>query len=114
MIRDFNRYDVIKSSDVVEALSYKELILLEGLLNKISRGRIKLGKDPLECVVVESDWPEYEKVWKMIEDRVDDRWTFEKVKRKFQEDSVGGFFLRLGAIAVGFTAAWVVGGVFFH
>lgn len=23
-----------------------------------------------ECVVVESDWPEYEQVWKMIEDRV--------------------------------------------
>jgi len=23
-----------------------------------------------DCVVVESDWPEYEKVWKMIEDRV--------------------------------------------
>lgn len=24
----------------------------------------------VEGVVVESDWPEYEKVWKMIEDRV--------------------------------------------
>lgn len=24
----------------------------------------------VECVIVESDWPEYETVWKMIEDRV--------------------------------------------
>lgn len=23
----------------------------------------------VDCVVVESDWPEYETVWKMIEDR---------------------------------------------
>lgn len=26
--------------------------------------------DTVECVVVESDWPEYEDVWKMLEDRV--------------------------------------------
>lgn len=26
--------------------------------------------DTVECVVVESDWPEYETVWRMIEDRV--------------------------------------------
>lgn len=24
----------------------------------------------LECAVIENDWPEYELVWKMIEDRV--------------------------------------------
>lgn len=24
----------------------------------------------IDCVVVESDWPEYEKVWSMIEQRV--------------------------------------------
>jgi hypothetical protein len=28
------------------------------------------GKAMVECVVVESDWPEYDKVWKMIEQRV--------------------------------------------
>lgn len=29
----------------------------------------RLGIGMVECVVVESDWPEYEVVWKMIEDR---------------------------------------------
>jgi len=29
-----------------------------------------LGVETVECVVVESDWPEYETVWKMIEARV--------------------------------------------
>lgn len=34
---------------------------------KIATGR------PVECVVVESDWPEYEIVWKMIQDRMEGR-----------------------------------------
>ncbi len=29
-----------------------------------------LGIQTVECVVVESDWPEYETVWDMIEKRV--------------------------------------------
>jgi len=31
------------------------------------------GIDTVECVVVESDWPEYETVWRMIENRVTGR-----------------------------------------
>lgn len=27
--------------------------------------------DTVDCVVVESHWPEYSKVWQMIEDRVE-------------------------------------------
>lgn len=34
---------------------------------KIATGR------PVECVVVESDWPEYEIVWQMIQDRMEGR-----------------------------------------
>lgn len=30
----------------------------------------ELGIQTTECVVVESDWPEYEAVWRMIEERV--------------------------------------------
>lgn len=33
------------------------------------------GIGTVECVVVESDWPEYEAVWKMIEDRCAHRPT---------------------------------------
>jgi hypothetical protein len=28
-----------------------------------------MGIEPVECVVVEADWPEYEQVWQMIEAR---------------------------------------------
>jgi hypothetical protein len=31
--------------------------------------KLKTGK-PVDCLVIESDWPEYEIVWKMIEDRM--------------------------------------------
>lgn len=31
--------------------------------------KLKTGR-PVDCVVVEADWPEYEIVWKMIEDRM--------------------------------------------
>jgi hypothetical protein len=30
---------------------------------------VEIGAEPVECVVVKSDWPEYETVWKMIEAR---------------------------------------------
>lgn len=33
-------------------------------------GREEVGKAPLECVVVESDWPEYEPTWEAIEARM--------------------------------------------
>ncbi|URC22311.1 hypothetical protein CHUUTOTORO_02260 [Serratia phage vB_SmaM-ChuuTotoro] len=35
----------------------------------VTEHRLENGKTPLEAVVVESDWPEYDKVWKMIEER---------------------------------------------
>lgn len=34
--------------------------------------KLKTGK-PVECVVVEKDWPEYEIVWQMIQDRMEGR-----------------------------------------
>ena len=36
--------------------------------------KIKTGK-PVDCVVVEADWPEYEIVWKMIEARMNGKPT---------------------------------------
>lgn len=32
--------------------------------------KLKTGK-PVDCVVVEADWPEYEIVWQMIQDRIE-------------------------------------------
>lgn len=70
MIRE-ERYTVLKIADVPEALSPDECTSLIELEEKIARYRESAGKQPLVCVVVESDWPEYEKVWGMIEARVD-------------------------------------------
>jgi O6-methylguanine-DNA--protein-cysteine methyltransferase len=66
---DFNREDryfVFKRSDVPASA----IPVLESLRETADYMRGMKGKPPLVCVVVESDWPEYEKVWQMIEDRV--------------------------------------------
>lgn len=70
MIREY-RYIVLKRKDVKAALTEDERGLLNSLCGKISDYRIGEGKAPLECVVVESDWPEYETTWESIELRVD-------------------------------------------
>lgn len=63
MIRE-DRYIVIKRKDldkIKDKISY-ELGYFEAVLELLPER---------QYVVVESDWPEYETVWKMIEDRVD-------------------------------------------
>ena len=70
MIRE-DRYIVIKRKDVRNALTDEELGQLQSLLFKVADYRTGLGKQPMTCVVVESDWPEYEPTWNAIEDRVE-------------------------------------------
>ena len=41
-----------------------------GIMDKVDDIRYEQGKPRLKCVCVESDWPEYEPVWKMLEERV--------------------------------------------
>lgn len=67
-----NRYIVIKRTDLENVefaglLKVSELDGLKSLLETIGRIRLIEGKEPLVCAVVESDWPEYEPVWNMIE-----------------------------------------------
>ena len=52
-----DRYAVFKFSDMDEA----QMRILQDTICRLPRR---------ECVVVESDWPEYGPVWQMIEDRV--------------------------------------------
>ncbi len=70
MMRE-NRYVVIKRRDALMALSKDEREALRELEGKVHNYRMSLGKPPLICVVVESDWPEYEPTWQAIEKRVD-------------------------------------------
>ena len=71
MEREFDRYVVIKNSHAKHALTENEIKELYRLGMKCAAWRKQNGKIPFKCVVVEHDWPEYERVWKMIEDRVD-------------------------------------------
>lgn len=53
------RYTVIKHNQLTES----QMNYLKGCI-------FGEGIPTVEAVVVESDWPEYQPVWKMIEDRV--------------------------------------------
>lgn len=64
------RYTVLKIADIQEALDPDETETLIYLEEKIAAYRQNAGKQPLECVVVESDWPEYGPTWQAIEKRV--------------------------------------------
>lgn len=57
-----DRYIVIKRKHLNAT---QTAALAEGM------GWLNIGA--VECVVVEKDWPEYESVWRMIEDRVERR-----------------------------------------
>ena len=64
------RYIVFKISDIRAALSTSEFDDLRYMHRVVNACRERNGKDPLTCVVVEKDWPEYEPTWKAIEARV--------------------------------------------
>ncbi len=64
------RYFVFKISDMRRHLSRDKFELVCSIVEKLNAGRAVEGKVPLAAVVVESDWPEYEPVWAMIEARM--------------------------------------------
>ena len=66
------RYIVIKIKDAEKYLSDDGLENLWNISENIDRLRQSMdGKKPLDCVVVESDWPEFKPTWEAIEKRVD-------------------------------------------
>ena len=64
------RYIVFKVSDVDAHFTPEERQQLARLALFQRVGREEVGKAPLECVVVEADWPGYEPTWRAIEARV--------------------------------------------
>lgn len=70
MVRE-ERYIVLKGKDVESGLTETEQAILLFLCRKVESHREEVGKQPLKAVIVESDWPEYEKVWELLETRVD-------------------------------------------
>lgn len=71
-----DRYIVIKRSDLKAAqaagdVSPIDVVALNYVEDSANRIRLERNKMPLKCVVVESDWPEYEHVWELIRMRVE-------------------------------------------
>ena len=64
------RYVVLKIKDVLAHLSACEIDRLQEFGEKCADGRNSEGKPPLNAVVVEQDWPEFDLVWQMIEARM--------------------------------------------
>jgi len=65
-----NRYTVLKNKDIAAYLTDEEKNLLDDLCRKINRHRLLEGKEIVQGVFVENDWPECEQVWGMIEKRI--------------------------------------------
>ena len=64
------KYLVIKVKDAKHYLDEDQLEQLAGISDTIEVRRKAVGLPGLECVVIESHWPEYEATWKAIEARV--------------------------------------------
>lgn len=65
-----SRYVVLKRTDLHAHAPVAGLTALDTITAAVEAGRAGEGKPPLHCVVVESDWPEYELVWGLIQARV--------------------------------------------
>lgn len=65
------RYVVVKIKDLVEASGDIDPSTGRSEAECVLRNFLEGWAVPTrECVVVEADWPEYEAVWKMIENRM--------------------------------------------
>lgn len=67
------RYIVLKIKDVLAHLSACQLDRLQEIGETVATGRSADGKPPLNVVVVEQDWPEFEQTWAAIEARMTGR-----------------------------------------
>lgn len=64
------RYVVLKQKDIRDAgLTDEEMFVLGMVCGKVDRARHKRGVAPLECIVVEADWPEFGSTWASIKSR---------------------------------------------
>ncbi len=64
------RYHVAKITDIEAGLTAEEQSQLEAIMDKLAQHRKSAGKPTLKCLVIESDWPEYEPGYQAIEARV--------------------------------------------
>ena len=87
------RYYVAKLSDLKE-LTPEDLKTFNEICTKIEIGRGINGKKPFDAIVIENDWPEYDKVLEMLTSRI----VREETDRKFEKmldnkERLGYFFV---------------------
>ena len=92
------RYFVVKVKDAKEYLDAHQLEKLAEIADTISEGREKDGIPAVDCVVVESDWPEYEPTWKAIEARVTGAQPAPSVPENVMRDARRYLWLRNAAL----------------
>lgn len=66
-----DRYLVLKRADIERYLNPTAKKTLYEIAETIAGARRGQRREDLQCVVVESDWPEYEHVWELIRLRVE-------------------------------------------
>ena len=64
-----NRYLVLKWEDIHKYLTPSQIRMLDFYTKTIEVSRLEDGKSLHQFVVIADDWPEYEPVWKMLENR---------------------------------------------
>lgn len=64
-----DRYIVLKRTDLKGLLAQEEYEL-HCILRKVRLAREARGAGPLQCVVIEKDWPEYDEVTEMLYNRI--------------------------------------------
>ena len=79
-----DRYVVLKIKDIEKYLHDRDLKELNLILTLISAGREADGKQVLEAIVVEKDWPEYGIVYSMLERRSYEELLSEGSEFKFR------------------------------
>lgn len=66
------RYVVVKLKDIRGAgCTQEEIDAFNVLCDKVTLHRCERGAGPLECLVIEKDWPEYEPTWAAIQARME-------------------------------------------
>jgi hypothetical protein len=86
-----DRYIVFRLSDLGNSLKGDEV---RSLAKEYAEQRKLRGKPLLECVVVESDWPEYEPTWRAIEARVTGAEENEMKVQKLHYENISGLLIR--------------------
>lgn len=85
------RYYVAKLSDLKE-LTPEDLKTFNKICTKIEIGRGINGKKPFDAIVIENDWPEYDKVLEMLTSRIVREDTQNKFEKMLDNKERLGYF----------------------